>query len=506
MSEVGTHDARWRHIGVVRAASVLLALALVTATAPATLAVPALTMGDINPGSDGSSAMWTAGVLGDQLLFGANDGVHGYELWATTATSSGATFVKDIWPGSSTDSSSPSQFIELNGYLYFTAEDGTHGVELWRTNGTTAGTTLVKDVYPGGPNSVPNELTRVGNLLYFTANDGVHGQEVWVTDGTAAGTTLAADLNVTAADTGSDPAELYAFNNALWLRADDGVNGAELWQISGSATTLFDLHPGPLSSYPAELYGFSDGNLYFRAYEPTNGTELYRTDGTEVPTLFWDIAAGNNDSSPSNFTEVNGKLFFVASTSSQGRELWSTDGTTVDIAADIWIGFASSNPNSLIALGTTLYYAAEIAGDTELHRFNGTDDVLVGEINSGGSSFLNSPVVVGDAIYVAGYDGASNGIARIVSGSDAISFFTAPGTNSFISCMCSPLLKVLRGRVYAPAFNDAVGMEYAYLDEPTYVLPETNRTESPWGAVLVLIAALVASASVAWRRLEGAQQ
>jgi ELWxxDGT repeat protein len=506
MPATSPHVQTGDRAALVRAASVLLAVAMATASAPNTLAVPALTMGDINPGADGSSAMWTAGVLGDQLLFGANDGVHGYELWKTNATSSGVTFVKDIWPGSPTDSSSPSQFTELGGYLYFTAEDGTHGVELWRTNGTTAGTALVKDIYIGGNSSNPAQLTRVGSVLYFTAYDGVHGQEVWVTDGTAAGTTLVADINVTAGNTGSDPNDLYSFNDSLWLRADNGEFGAELWQISDVAIVGFDLHAGPLSSYPREFTTFSDGKMYFQAYDQTNGTELWRTDGISAPVLFADIATGSEDSSPSEFTELNGNLYFAARTTAEGRELWSTNGTTTALAADIWAGSASSNPEWFVALGTTLYYAAEISGNTELHRFDGTSDVLVGEINLGGSSYLNSPVVVGDALYVAGYDGASNGIARIVAGSDAISFFTAPGANSFISCMCSPLLKVLGGRVYAPAFNDEVGMEYAYLDEPTYVLPATNRTNSMWGITLALAAALVAATGAVLRRREGNQR
>ena len=73
---------------------------------------------------------------------------------ASTARSSGrptvrrpaTSLVKDINPGAA--SSNIHGMTDLNGLLLFFADDGIHGEELWRSDGTTDGTHLVDDINP----------------------------------------------------------------------------------------------------------------------------------------------------------------------------------------------------------------------------------------------------------------------------------------------------------------------------------------------------------------------
>ena len=51
-------------------------------------------------------------------------------------------------------------------------------------------------------------------------------------------------------------------------------------------------------------------------------------------------------------------------------------------------------------------------------------------------------------------------------------------------------------------YSDEVGSELAYIDEPTFVLPETNRNGSAWSTALVLLAAITAVAGVGLRMRE----
>ena len=100
--------------------------------------------------------------------------------------------VSDVRPGSS--SSYPDAFAIVGNELFFAANDGIHGEELWKTDGTVNGTVLVKDIRPGSSGSGINKPIVVGNTVFFKANDGVHGTELWKSDGTTNGTVLVLSL------------------------------------------------------------------------------------------------------------------------------------------------------------------------------------------------------------------------------------------------------------------------------------------------------------------------
>ncbi|HMB54343.1 MAG TPA: hypothetical protein VKU40_13575 [Thermoanaerobaculia bacterium] len=141
-----------------------------------------------------------AGVLSEVLLpaaaggvyLGATDGASGGEPWFSDGTAEGTHQLGDLCPGAC--GSLPSFLVDLDGPVLFVADDGTHGPELWRATADAAPLRLTDFApvswWPGW------EGARVGDGFLFPANDGVHGLEPWVSDGTVAGTHLVADLAV----------------------------------------------------------------------------------------------------------------------------------------------------------------------------------------------------------------------------------------------------------------------------------------------------------------------
>jgi ELWxxDGT repeat protein len=72
-----------------------------------------------------------------------------------------------------------------------------------------------------------------------------------------------------------------------------------------------------------------NGTLYFRAYNPATGYELYKSNGTAAGTvLVKDIVPGNGFSFVNGLTDVNGTLFFGAfSPATWDVELYKSDDT-----------------------------------------------------------------------------------------------------------------------------------------------------------------------------------
>ncbi|MEJ2034396.1 MAG: hypothetical protein P8Y63_15490, partial [Deltaproteobacteria bacterium] len=142
--------------------------------------------------------------LNGLLVFQANDGTNGQQLWKSDGTDSGTQLVKKIGSGLAM---AGREYVVAGNTMYFRANDGLTGNELWKSNGTTAGTMLVKDIYPGSlpaDSSSPDYFAHVGGKVFFGANDGVHGYELWITDGTADGTKMVKDINIGPGD-GHEP-------------------------------------------------------------------------------------------------------------------------------------------------------------------------------------------------------------------------------------------------------------------------------------------------------------
>ncbi len=67
----------------------------------------------------------------------------------------------------------------VDGNLLFVAEDPIHGRELWKTNGTKTGTYMVADIFPGPDDGSPYFQALKNDTLYFVAINPDYGAELW---------------------------------------------------------------------------------------------------------------------------------------------------------------------------------------------------------------------------------------------------------------------------------------------------------------------------------------
>ena len=219
------------------------------------------------------------------VVFRADDGGSGPELWATDGTEAGTYMVKDINPAASTGSN-PKYLAAMNAKVYFSDSDGM----LWASDGTEGGTAIVNSSV-----SSPLFMTTAGALVFFVAYDGATGWEIYATDGTEAGTGIVNDINPGTASSTSIDSFVPAGDNMYFL-ADDGTHGQELWISDGTEAgtrMVKDINPGAASSMiDHNNMEYIDGLLFFGATDGSSGGELWVSDGTEAGTIMIEIYPG----------------------------------------------------------------------------------------------------------------------------------------------------------------------------------------------------------------------
>lgn len=442
------------------------------------LALTPTMVADINQAGDSSNPTDFI-QLGDDVLFLANDGVHGQELWITNGKRGGTKLLKDINPGIA--GSSIRGLTRFQDHVYFFADDGEHGIELWHSDGTRRGTHLFVDIVPGPESTLP--LARLVNTavfkghLYFNAFTPEFGQELWHTDGTESGTHRLSDIDPN--EQGGYPFNFTEFKGKLYFIANDGNDpgdhGTEVWVTNGTegGTRLFtDLNPGQASSNPGFLTP-SGPSLFFSAVDPAHGRELWKSDGTPAGTvLVKDMTPGPAGRFAQFLVNVNGTVFFDLQ---PGGGLWKSDGTE---AGTIALKSGIFQLDSMTPFNGQLYFSTgDPATGRELWKSDGTvaGTTLVKDINPGAAgsfpfasgrrqSFIldtKFPILDGRM-----YFGADDGVTgRELWSSDGTTAGTRlvedinPNNDPALNDNNNLLqLAVIRGRLYAGA-DDGSGVE-----------------------------------------------
>ena len=238
---------------------------------------------------------------------------HDSRLWVSNGTAAGTIPLTPV--GEVVIEPYRRYFVEAGGRIYFPF-DG----KVWSTDGTPAGTHPAITAASGA--RLPERLSVAQGRLYFAAPrvDNPTGRRLpWTSDGTDAGTVLLAEgVNL-------QDSSFVELDGRVFFSAWDPRHGDELWSTSGTpedTALLLEIAPGLLDAEPRELTVWN-GRLWFRARDALHGMELWTSDGTPEGTrLVQDIAPGASWSSPAHFTPTGENLYFSADDGEHGEEVW----------------------------------------------------------------------------------------------------------------------------------------------------------------------------------------
>ncbi len=318
-------------------------------------------------------------ACGDKVFFLARDEEHGVELWVSDGTSGGTKLVKDITEGRGTcwwgEGGKPIDplFTAIGDTIFFRAAQADTGFELWKSDGTAEGTFPVRDICPGECSAYPSSFTPVQDRLFFLATDEAYADDaLWVSDGTFSGTHEV-----------EFPAQFYCDARRMYERRTAFLNDTLYWSygelyrvdlLKNHIDLVKDLRPEG-TSWPDYLQTIGE-KIFFRAYLPETGYELFVSDGTFRGTkLVRDILPGSEDGIAIEYEEfyqfwqVGGMAIFTADDGT-GAGLWRSDGTeegTVLVKAGISKIFAA------VEFKGTLLFVGKLDGECVLCSTNGTE-------------------------------------------------------------------------------------------------------------------------------------
>lgn len=430
-------------------------------------------------GNSGTTSCENAGFLPDshRLIFAATDGVNGCELYMSDGTSDHTELLADINPSGESLPGRDIGFSHIEqshqDVLMFDADDGLNGRQIWVTNGTPAGTFSLGDAALNPPVPWMDGMilrSTSGDLLWSNGSEliSIALHPSW--DATVSAT-LASELSALSAF-GSNM--LYGDGDNLWFNAED-VNGDDepyrvnaagqllVWNLSPSGGTLVsawvsqghdlfavaqrgtvrqvvhlmddgtsqwltNLAPSSGDSYIGEnlgihllndtlvfdallsgtdatlwatnlssgetyelsttifapgatLGGFVSGDsMMFDCFMGAHGTELCVTDGTVNGTsLITDMTPGVSSSVLVEAVPLNGEWLVLSSgqdaSMTHGVSLWSTEGTEMSLQYNPWPGSSNSSLGGtygpLLLTDTQAFFIAHdgVSGH-EWHRFS----------------------------------------------------------------------------------------------------------------------------------------
>jgi ELWxxDGT repeat protein len=344
-------------------------------------------------------------AAGSDLFFSADNGTDGRELWAYNATANTISMVANIASGST--SSNPSYLTSIaSGEVYFSAA-GSSGVEPYRYTLGTNTLTLLSDIKSGG-DSNPSYLKGIAGKVYFTADNGTNGHELY--QFTPPSTlTLVKDINAPSGVSPNPPSLPYLFTDLgsgkVVFAAYTNNDGYEPHVTDGTGAGTFQLKNinTALRTAPIEFAMLPNGTMVFSGTDKDYGTELWAKTASGSAQRLVDIQAGIGSSNPSKFTVIGSTVYFSASRSSDGTQLWKTDGTaggTSLVSTAINGANGGAGISNLAAMGGNLYFTGATGTNFDelgLYKWTGSTRTVIKSFGNDG--YFNEPVAAGSTLY-----------------------------------------------------------------------------------------------------------
>lgn len=234
---------------------------------------------------------------------------------------------------------------------------------------------------------------------------------------------------------------------------------------SAQLTLERDINQEPASSDPRD-FAELEGKIYFTADDGQFGRELHRYDPAEGSSiLIADISPLDGSSNISQLLAYDGRLYFGARSGGGDSYLYEYDPAT-DSLGRVFDAMNNliRNPANLMAYEGWLYFSFEdpVAG-FELGRLNlATKELIVQDLNPGGSSSPNFFNVVGDHIWFTANDEVSDSrLWRLDPVSGIVENIAYESPNGLYPSI--NLLTHMDGRLFFRGFVSGMGDEfYAY--------------------------------------------
>lgn len=206
--------------------------------------------------------------------------------------------------------------LAIGNDIYFIGYSSSYGFELWKANVNTTGASMVKDVYPGYNNSSKDsKLVEFKNKLYYFAYYNSNNLGLFSSDGTAAGTTLHQNLS-TDGILHNTTSIMEVFNDELLFSSSIGI----LFKTKGTLTSVVQLSEDSIwFDYRAiknnKLFFYGDRGFYCYA---GNEDSLRKIAGNIGFSIFHGIGIYY-------LAPFADKFVFEGKTNVYGSELYKTD-------------------------------------------------------------------------------------------------------------------------------------------------------------------------------------